>query len=537
MVRNSFFFLLIIGSQVAIAQDDRYAIFLTDKEGTSFSIENPLAYLSQNSLDRRARNSVSITEEDFPVNVGYVDQIRSLGARILYTSRWMNAAIIQADKNELSDILLLPFVSSHEYLGPSTEVSGGRTRKVRNTKDSNLGIINQVQLSMLGLDDMHTEDFYGQGINIAVLDSGFPGVDKVDAFKHLFDDGRVTYTKDFIGLSGNVFQYDDHGTEVLSVMAANLTNNFLGGVPKANYQLFVTEDVASEYRIEEYNWLVAAEKADSAGADIINSSLGYSTFDNADMDYAKEQLDGKTALVSKAALLAMSKGIFVVVSAGNEGNTSWKLVTPPADVDGVLAVGGITSTGNLSSFSSLGPTSDGRIKPDVVALGSGVSIVKENGTTGFTSGTSAAAPLIASLVAGLLETFPELTVSELYDLIIASGNMSQNPDNKKGYGLPNYTTARILQQGEEPSPISYEVYLYPNPSYGNTIKLEMDVPIGQDATVKIYNLQGQLLLSVEGEVNYANNPVELDVSSFGSGLYIVKVESEGILRTIRLIKL
>ena len=157
MVKNSLFFLLLICSQVAIAQDDRYAIFLTDKEGTTFSIENPLDYLSQHSLDRRVRNSVTITEKDFPVNVGYVDQIRSLGAHILYTSRWMNAAIIQADKNELSDILLLPFVSSHEYLGPSTEVSGGRTRKVRNKKDSNLGIINQVQLGMLGLDDMHTE--------------------------------------------------------------------------------------------------------------------------------------------------------------------------------------------------------------------------------------------------------------------------------------------------------------------------------------------------------------------------------------------
>lgn len=513
-------------------------IFFADKEGTTYSIENPLAFLSQKSLDRRAKNGVSIVEEDFPVNAAYVDQVKSSGADILYTSRWMNAAIVQLDEGELGDVLLLPFVSSYEYIGTSKEVAGGRTRKVKNKRDSpNQGIINQVQLSMLGLDDMHVENYYGQGITIAVFDSGFPGVDQADAFKALFEEGRITYTKDVIGNSGNVYQYDDHGTEVLSIMAANQAGVFLGGVPQANYQLYVTEDASSEFRIEEYNWLVAAEKADSAGVDIINSSLGYNVFDDTSMDYTKMQLDGNTAVVSRAAGLAISKGIFVVVSAGNEGNNSWELVNPPADVDGVLAVGAITSTGSLSGFSSVGPTADGRIKPDIVALGSGVSVIKATGNPGFTSGTSAASPLVASLVAGLMQTFPELTVSELYDLVIASGNMSESPDNQRGYGVPNYSGAKIIQLGEEPPEHTSAVYLFPNPSSGNTVKLELDVPIGQVASVNIYSLQGQLLLKSEGEINYSNNPIELDVSDFGSGLYIVKIESEGVLHTIRLIKL
>lgn len=520
-----------------MAQEGRYALFFADKEGTSFSIENPLAFLSQKSVDRRVKNGVAVSPEDFPVNAGYVDQLKSLGADILYTSRWMNAAIAQLEDGELAEIVLLPFVSSYEYIGSRVELSGGRIRKVKEKKDSDVSVVNQVQLSMLGLDDMHQENIYGQGINIAVFDSGFPGVDQSDAFKTLFDEERVTYTKDVVGNSGNVFQYDGHGTEVLSIMAANLANRFLGGAPKANYQLYVTEEVSTEFRIEEYNWLVAAEKADSAGVDIINSSLGYNLFDDASMNYTKTQLDGNTALVSKAARLAISKGIFVVVSAGNDGNTSWALVNPPADVDGVLAVGSITSTGNLSGFSSIGPTADGRIKPDVVALGSGVSVIKSNGNTGFTSGTSSAAPLITSLVAGLMQTFPTLTVSELYDLVIASGSMSNHPDNQKGYGIPNYSGAKLIQQGEESPEYSSAVYLSPNPSFGNTIKLEMDVPIGQLATIHIYNLQGQLMLRSEGEIDYSNNPIELDVSGIGSGLYLVKVESDGILRTIRLIKL
>ncbi|HNP06300.1 MAG TPA: S8 family peptidase [Cyclobacteriaceae bacterium] len=537
MAKNSLLLVLIVCAHLSIAQEGRYAVFFADKDGTSFSIDNPLAFLSQKSVDRRMKNGAAISNEDFPVNTSYVAQLKSLGANILYTSRWMNAAIIQLDDGELADILLLPFVSSYEYLGPKVDVSGGRVRKLKDKKDSNLGIINQVQLSMLGLDDMHSEDIYGQGITIAVFDSGFPGVDQADAFKALFDEGRITYTIDMVGNSENVFQYDGHGTEVFSIMAANKAGSFLGGVPKANYQLYVTEEVSTEFRIEEYNWLVAAEKADSAGVDIINSSLGYNLFDDASMDYTKTQLDGNTALVSKAARLAISKGIFVVVSAGNDGNTSWSLVNPPADVDGILAVGSITSTGNLSGFSSIGPTTDGRIKPDVVALGSGVSVIKSNGNTGFTSGTSAATPLITSLVAGLMQTFPELTVSALYDLVIASGNMSNNPDNQKGYGVPNYSGAKLIQLGEEPPEHTSAVYLFPNPSFGNTIKLEMDVPIGQMATIHIYNLQGQLMLRSEGEIDYSNNPIELDVSGIGSGLYFVKVESDGVLRTIRLIKL
>ena len=536
MARSSFCWYWLLLAQVAMAQEGRYAVFFTDKTGTSYSAEAPLEFLSQKSIDRRIKNGVMVSEEDFPVNKSYVSQVGALGADILYTSRWMNAAIVQLDDGELGSISQLAFVASYEYLGPKAVLPGGRARTKKGRKDSGIGVVNQVQLSMLGLDDMHADDIYGQGVAIAVFDSGFPGVDQADAFKAMLDNGQVSYTQDIVGKSGNVYQYDDHGTEVLSIMAASQAGTYLGAAPQATYQLYVTEDVGSEYRIEEYNWLVAAEKADSAGADIIHSSLGYNIFDDPAMDYATSQLDGKTTVVSRAAKTALAKGIFVVVSAGNEGNTSWSLVNPPADVEGVLAVGAVTSMGNRSNFSSVGPTADGRIKPDVVALGSGVSVIKGNGDTGFTSGTSAAAPLATGLVAGLVQAFPTLSVPELYDLVIASGSMFANPDNQKGYGVPNYMQAKIIASGEAPTTTA-TVCLYPNPVTGDTVKLELKVPIGQSATIAIYNLKGQQVLKTQGNITYSNHPVVLDVSGLGAGLYILKVETEGILRTIRLVKL
>lgn len=537
MTRNKFLLCILFLTQITFAQDGRYAVFFSDKAGTSFSVDNPLEFLSQKSLDRRNKNGVIISEEDFPPNAGYVVQVKDLGADVLHTSRWMNAVIVQLDNNELTDITALPFVISTEYIGPNKPASGGRIKRINQKKDSNLESVNQIQNAMLGLNAMHEDNILGEGVVVGVFDSGFPGVNITDPFKSLFSEGRISYTLDLVGKSSNVYQYDDHGTEVFSVMAANHMPGYVGGIPNAVFQLYVTEDVGSEFRIEEYNWLIAAEKADSAGVDIINSSLGYNLFDDSSMDYTTDQLDGKTALVSKAASIATNKGMLVVVSAGNDGNTAWKLMNPPADVDGVIAVGAITSTGNLSGFSSIGPSADGRTKPDVVALGSSVSIIKANGTTGFTSGTSAAAPLITSLAVGLLQRYPELTVSELYDLIINSGSQRDNPDNMRGYGIPNYTTAKQIQDGEPPVVPTSEIYMYPNPVTGDILKIELDIVPGKMATVSIYNLQGQLIMKSDGAVSYINNPIELNLSGFATGIYVVKVQTEDSIETIRLVKL
>lgn len=529
--------LMTLATQFLFAQDGRYAFFLSDKEGTNYSIGDPSAFLSEKSISRRIKNGVSVTMEDLPVSQEYVSQIEEKGAVIFQTSRWLNAVVAEVESNEVNEILSLPFVTSSSFLSPISTSSGGRVKKFKSRKDSNLGIVNSLQTAMLGLDDMHNDGFMGEGISIGVFDSGFIGVNVTSPFQSLINEGRITMTLDLVSQSENVFQYDDHGTEVLSIMAANEPGVYRGGAPKATYQLYVTEDVSSEYRIEEFNWLIAAEKADSAGVDIISSSLGYNLFDDAAMNYSTDQLDGKTAVVSIAASIALSKGMLVVCSAGNEGNVQWKLVTPPADADGVLSVGAVTSSGNLSGFSSVGPSADGRIKPDVVALGSGVSVIKTNGTSGFTSGTSASTPLITSLAAGLLQAFPDLSARALYDLIITSGNISQIPNNQFGYGIPNYLTAKEVMIGGDPVVKNPPIVIYPNPVTGDSLRVEMDIPVGQSASISIYSLQGQLVFQSAGAITYSNNPVDLDLALFSAGLYIVRIETLDMVKTFRLIKL
>lgn len=537
MARSSLLILcFILSIQFSWSQDGRYVIFFSDKSGSTYSVNNPLEFLSQKSINRRLKNNVTTTSQDFPVNQAYVNQLKSLGANVLHTSRWMNCALVQVSNSELSDISALPFVMASEFIGPVKVLPGGRSKKLKQKNDTKQGEANIAQNSMIGLDDMHNDNILGQGITIAVFDSGFQGVNLADPFSSLFSEGRVLFTYDLVGKSNNVYQYDDHGTEVLSVMAADKIGAYRGGVPKANYHLYVTEDVGSEYRIEEYNWLIAAEKADSAGVDIINSSLGYNLFDDASMNYTTSQLDGNTAVVSKAATLAISKGLVVVVSAGNDGNTPWKFVNPPGDVDGIFAVGSITGSGSLSNFSSRGPTSDGRIKPDVVALGSGVSVIKSSGNTGSTSGTSLSAPLITSLAAGLMQTFPELTVNELYQLIIASASLYTSPNNQMGYGIPHYGKAKTILNEEEPTPPSSTIIIYPNPIEDGLIRIELDVNPGEIATVFIYSLQGSLVMKSEEVVSFFNNPIEINLNELAAGLYILKVEVNGLLKTTRLVK-
>jgi len=297
--------------------------------------------------------------------------------------------------------------------------------------------------------------------------------------------------------------------------------------------LYVTEDTDSEYRIEEYNWLFAAERADSAGVDVINSSLGYNLFDDSSMDYLKAQLDGKTAVISKAATKAIARGIVVVCSAGNEGNNSWQLVTPPADVDGILAIGSVNSSNTKSTFSSIGPTSDNRIKPDVVALGSGTSVIKPNGVLSTQSGTSVASPLIASLVAGVWQAYPQLTGAELYQTIIKSADEFSQPTNFKGYGLPSYalTTGYLERSTQED-----EIILYPNPVTGSSLQISIKTPSMEPILIQVFTMDGKKVSDVEQVITWQNNPFECDFSSLQSGIYLVKVKSGAHLKTARLVK-
>lgn len=535
---NKFLFLLVIGACVlgAQAQENQYVVFFADKTGTPHSINSPETFLTQRALDRRARQNISISESDLPVNPVYVQGLRDAGAEVIYTTKWMNGALVSCDDTILSALEDLPYVSSVEFVSPGNHPASGNRRKFKNEVTEAAAEATDTQLSMIGLDAMHLDGKQGDGIVIAVFDGGFLGVDMTTPFQHLFTNNQIDLSNsfDFVSGTSNVFQYDDHGTRVLSIMSANVDGSFTGGVTEASYQLYVTEDVPTEYRIEEYNWLFAAERADSAGADIIHSSLGYSTFDIASMDYTTDQLDGETTVVTRAAQLAFSKGMVVVTSAGNEGNdASWRIITGPADGKDVLAIGNINSFGVRSPSSSMGPSADGRIKPDLVALGSGVSVVRASGSVFTGSGTSFSAPLVTSLVAGIWQTYPELKNTNLLEALRKTASQANNPDNLLGYGIPNYlAVVHYLEQSNQTEP----VIVFPNP-VTDMLNVRPASPEKGNIKLALVSSQGQLVTEREVSFSWLNNQYTADLSGLASGIYILRLTTVDRILTFRIVKM
>ena len=548
MVRIKFIilFLLLVLPFFLEAQSNRYIVYLKDKSGTPFSITNPSQFLSQRAIQRRANQKITITEEDLPVNPTYVTQLKATGANVFFTSKWLNCVLVETTPAILSTVIAQSYVIRTELVAPGKKLTSGRIKKFNRIKRTSSSLATDFQLNMIGIDSMHRDGYKGEGISLAVFDSGFDGVNTALPFKSIFQEGRLNYSVDFIANTKNVFQYDSHGTEVFSVIAADSPGSFTGGAYKATFSLFVTEDVASEYRIEEYNWLFAAEKADSIGVDVINSSLGYNEFDDTSMNYKASDLNGNTAIISIAAKKTIQKGMMVVCSAGNEGTNSWKFVAPPADVDGVLAIGSVTATKTRSSFSSFGPTADGRIKPDVMAFGSGVSVINPNGTLGTASGTSLSSPLVASLVAGTWQRYPNLKATELYQAIINSGDQFAKPDNSKGYGIPNYLAVKgfldpvkiPVKDDQATINLDEQLVVYPNPT-NDTINFSLSLSLSQEQSVdiSIYDLQGKLLIHKNLKFQVQNNSQSIDLTSISAGLYIIKAKVKDSLKVIRLIKL
>lgn len=526
-------FVLLSWSTLVVAQSNRYIVFFKDKSNTPFAVDEPQKFLSTKSIERRSNQKIPIIDEDLPANPIYVSTVKGLGAKTFFSSRWMNCLLVEASVSLIPSIQNLPYVSKVELVAPGVKLSGGRTKRWKNKNETSEESVTSVQLEQIGLDKMHAEGYWGENRTIAVFDSGFPGVNVAAPFQGLFQSGRIKGTYNFVANNANVYQYDDHGTEVLSVMAAE-TQGFKGGAINADFMLFVTEDFTSEYRIEEFNWLFAAEKADSAGVDIINTSVGYNLFDDASMNYKPSDMDGKTAIVTQAAVKAISKGMVVLCSAGNEGNNSWQLVTPPADAEGILAVGSITQLFSKSSFSSVGPSADGRVKPDVVALGSGTAVVKPNGSISSNSGTSFASPLVASLVAGVWQAYPELTAKEVYEVIIGSANQFMNPDNQKGYGVPHFSAVRNYLESNN---LEEWITLLPNPVSGDTITITLKDPQGDFLDVIVYDVQGRILTESRLVITWENNPFTYAFSGLVSGTYFIKVKSQAESKIIRVVKL
>lgn len=519
------------------AQDNRYMVFFKDKSGSAYSVSEPSEFLSPRAVERRQRQGLTTIPQDIPVNDTYIQGVSATGASVVHATRWMNGVLVSCDEATLASIRSLPYVADAELVAPGAKPSSsGRRRITSRMTEAGESMVTANQLSMLGLSEMHTAGYTGEGVFVAVLDAGFPGVNTADPFSHLFADNRIVDTYDFVHDDPDAFVQSNHGTNVLSVIAAYVPDAYTGGAYGASFQLYVTEDVSGEYRIEEYNWLFAAERADSVGADIITTSLGYNTFDDPTMNYSKDELDGMTSVIARAAQWASDRGMAIVSSAGNEGSNSWETITTPADNENVMAVAATNSSGIRSPISSVGPSADGRVKPDVGAMGIGVSVVGPSGAFGSASGTSLSAPLITSLLAGVWQQYPQLSSRELLQAVRNSASQAENPDFLLGYGIPNYKAiVNLLEWQSQDRPMT----VFPNPlTNTDTVFIRPGDPA--DATtcvVEILSLQGQVLSSQQVTFDWIRKGFAADCSKLTEGMYLLRVRTGTEVYSFKVVKL
>lgn len=458
------FLVLLLSFSIAAsahAQFSRYLIKLKDKSFNNYNIANPAQFLTQRALDRRTRYNIPVDASDLPVTQRYLDSIRLAGnVTILNVSKWMNQVCIRTtDAAALAKINAFSFVSS--VSGIAARQSGnipGKNKEIDSFSNAavqgsakpqnpadwyNYGLA-YPQIHMHNAEFLHNRGFRGQGMQMAIMDVGFYHYQSLPTFDSARNNNQVLGTWDFVTNDASVNEDGAHGMECLSTIAANMPGTFVGTAPRSSYYLYRTEDVSSEYPIEEQNLAAALERADSLGVDVGSVSLGYNTFTNSIFDYSYSDMNGNTTMSARAADLAAKKGMTIVVAAGNDGNNSWHYIGTPADADSVLAVGAVGSSRIAAGFSSYGPSSDGQVKPDVAALGSPAVIANSSsGQPGYGSGTSYACPVMAGITTCLWQAFPEVNNMDIIEALRKSSDRYSNPDNRTGYGIPDTKRAFV----------------------------------------------------------------------------------------------
>lgn len=478
-----------------------FRIQLKDKGKTIHTIDKPENFLSKRSIERRKKQGISINNSDLPISSEYINTIEKLGCIVVAKSKWLQTISIYC-----TDSLFVDKIKEVDFVDYATFVWKGDTARTtpKTLTRSKRSIVKPIdeygygetQIKTVNGDFLHMEGYRGKGMEIAIIDAGYTNLHEI----LLLDNVSIKGIKDFVFNGNNILQSSDHGLKVLSVLAANRPNIFVGVAPEAKYWLLRSEDNRSEFPIEEDYWATAAEYADSIGVDIINASLGYHTFNFPAQNYTHEQLDGKTAYITKAAEIAASKGIFVEISAGNEGENSWGKLAFPSDAENVLTVGAIAKDSVIAYFSSRGPTADGRIKPDVVAVGLGTAVIASTGEAELANGTSFSGPIMAGLAACLWQSAPKLTSLELLHIIRKSANRYTNPDGVYGYGIPNMKTAFLLA-GNTPSGIEDEtinkepLFEITSDSIGHFRVSLNKKAIGNTYTIRVLTLDGKIIMS------------------------------------------
>lgn len=525
-----------------------YWVQFTDKNDSPYSIDAPESYLSQRALDRRARLGIAIDEYDIPVNPQYLQAVADCGAELINPSKWLNGVTIYtANSSVVAAINDLPFVQTVRNCPNDPKAQEIKERwmagelKVHDSpcfaKDFYGGAHDQVY--QLRVNVLHDMGYDGTGVVIAVLDGGFIGTDIHQCFDNMREEGRLLGVRDFVYGSTSVYSQSTHGTSCLSTIGAYVPNTMVGTAPKASFYLLHTEDGEQENIVEEYNWVSGAEYADSLGVDVCSTSLGYIDFDLSQWDHSYSHYDGHTAPMTIGAEIAASRGIICTNSAGNEGD-SWNgecTLGIPGDAEHILTIGAVDVNGERAWFSSVGPTYDGRIKPDVMAVGEGTYVASGNpggwyGDYYNGDGTSFSNPVMAGAVACLRQAYPNASVQEICDVVRQCGNRANNPDNEYGYGIPDFSAAFDVLHVEDTFIQKDELIdVYPNPSNGN---VHFRMKEGYQAEIDVFDALGRHLTSYHFN-GLNHNTIEHFVNGLNNGVYYVKATSEKGTQTVKLI--
>jgi serine protease AprX len=546
-MRKIVVFLFLVSSFVGFSQEDAW-VYFKDKPNSAIDLANPLTILSQRALDRRTAQGIALDNKDVPVYQPYIDEITaSSGITVKAKSKWLNCVHVRGSQANINALKALPSVLNVDFADKNLNGSINKTvaklkfKPVNKTMETavtfNYGTSSN-QIQMLNGHLLHQLDYTGSGKIIAVMDSGFPGVDLAQPFRRLRDNNQILGGYDYVNKSSTYYTGNNHGTYVLSSMGGYVDGQLVGTAPDAKYYLFITEDAISavpynENPVEESNWVEAAEEADRVGVDIISTSLGYFGYDNPNYSHTYSDMTGNLAFASQGANIAFDKGIIVVASAGNEGQQTEPHVGIPAEAKNVIAVGAVQANETYALFSSIGPSYDGRVKPDVMAQGQTVVLSDPAGNIVTANGTSFSCPITSGMVACLWQALPGKNAQQIKQLIQQSSDNFAEPPLKSrlqyGYGIPDFNLA--LANGLSVTDFSKTDFIvYPNPTNDS---ISVTFPNDSDVkTIAIYTILGQKVL----EKNISNQTPTISLKSLNSGIYFYKIQSNTFSKSGKIIK-
>lgn len=515
-------FCLLAGYSLSQAQSELVFVYFNDKPNKAAFYANPLSELTQKSLNRRTSLGIPLNDQDAPIEPSFIQNLQNLGFTIIDSSKWLNGVALTANQAQVNLIKAQSFVQSVESFAKNSSLVL-KTETVNKWESfehaqKNLTVFNYGsgldQIDQINLKPLHLAGFTGTGVTIAVIDTGFPTVNTGSAFSRLWTNNSIKGGYDFVTKTTNIYDttLNAHGTVVLGAIGGYIQNTFVGSAPDSDFYLYRSENAAAEVPEEELYWIEAAEEADRKGVDVITTSLGYSTFDDPKYSYTYTNMNGTTSFIARGSQIAVSKGIFVLVAAGNSGAQTWHYITTPADNAQVFTIGSVDSAGISSTFSSFGPNSSGAVKPDASARGTASTTVNNNITT-TVSGTSIATPIAAGGVACLIQAFPSMNRNTMRTQLRQTASLFPNHTDQMGYGILNFGSLynSVLNTSELVK--REKISIFPNPVQ-SILNIATE---GEVLSLEVYDNLGRLVLK-------SKNQKSINVQDFSHGTYYLKIQ-------------